>query len=301
VAVAGRLAPCAIGTDTGGSVRLPSSFCGIVGLKTTIGRISTHGVLPLAPTLDTPGPMTRSVEDAALLFRLLQGRDPLDPRTALAPPGEPGDCLRRGVDGLRLAVLPPAEREGVDPEVLAAYDAATEVLARAGASLIEAPLPCPIAVYGQLSGDIMTTEGYALMGEIAERNDLPTDQDVRPRFLQARSRTAREYLQWLRDREAKKREFARRFAGLDAFLTPTTPFAALPIRDIDQKSHPARFTRMVHGLDLCALALPNGFTRDGLPTSLQIIAQGYDEASALRIGWAFEQATEWHERRPPEI
>src|ERR1700726_4522078 len=103
VAVAARMAPCAIGTDTGGSVRLPAAWCGITGLKTTIGRISTHGVLPLSPTLDTPGPMTRSVEDAALLLQILQGADPRDWRTLMLRDCDPQAGLRRGVKGLRLA------------------------------------------------------------------------------------------------------------------------------------------------------------------------------------------------------
>src|ERR1051326_5645779 len=126
VAVASRLAPCAIGTDTGGSVRLPASWCGIVGLKTTIGRISVHGVLPLAQTLDTPGPMTRSVEDAALLFNLLQGPDPHDPLTLRHAPDDPLPALKRGVAGLRLGVLPAADRVGIDTDVLTAYDASVE-------------------------------------------------------------------------------------------------------------------------------------------------------------------------------
>ena len=166
---------------------------------------------------------------------------------------------------------------------------------------MEAPLPCSIADYGQISGDIMTTEGYFQVSEIVDRMDLQLDEAVRPRFLQGKGRTAKEYLTWLRDREGKKREFAARFAEIDAFLTPTTPIAAIPIDTIDQTSSPARFTRMVNGLDLCALALPDGFTRGGLPTSLQIVCKGYDETTALRIGWAYEQATEWRERRPPEI
>src|SRR5258708_2544740 len=136
VAVAARLAPCAIGTDTGGSVRLPASWCGITGLKTTIGRISVHGVLPLAPTLDTPGPMTRSVEDAAILFNLLQGPDPLDHRTLRHAPDDPLPTLRRGVVGLRLAGLAQAERRGIDAEVLAAYDEAVETLGRLGARIV---------------------------------------------------------------------------------------------------------------------------------------------------------------------
>ena len=122
VAVAARMVPCALGTDTGGSVRVPAAWCGITGLKTTIGRISTYGVLPLSPTLDTPGPMTRSVEDAALLLQVMQGADPRDPRTLALRDADPMPTLRRGVKGLRLARMAPAERDGVAAEVLAAYD-----------------------------------------------------------------------------------------------------------------------------------------------------------------------------------
>src|SRR5579872_1290318 len=130
VAVATAMAPWAIGTDTGGSVRLPASWCGITGLKTTVGRVSCHGILPLAPSLDTPGPMARSVEDAALLFTVMQGADPLDRLTHSAPPPcDPFPTLRRGVKGLRLARMPEAERDGCDPEMLAAYDGALETLA----------------------------------------------------------------------------------------------------------------------------------------------------------------------------
>jgi aspartyl-tRNA(Asn)/glutamyl-tRNA(Gln) amidotransferase subunit A len=108
-AVAAGLTPWAVGTDTGGSVRLPASWCGITGLKTTVGRVSTYGVLPLSPTLDTPGPMTRSVEDAALLYAAMRGADPLDPRTERLPYADPFPALKRGVRGLRLARMPEGE------------------------------------------------------------------------------------------------------------------------------------------------------------------------------------------------
>src|SRR3990170_3243467 len=121
VEFAAGLAPVAIGTDTGGSVRLPAAWCGIVGLKVTAGRISTYGVLPLSSTLDTPGPLARSVEDAALIFRVLNGPDPRDPQTLAWTPADPLPVLRRGVAGLRLAVMPDAERAGVADDVLAAY------------------------------------------------------------------------------------------------------------------------------------------------------------------------------------
>ena len=141
VAVAARLAPWAIGTDTGGSVRLPASFCGLTGLKVTVGRISTYGVMPLSTTLDTPGPMARSVEDAALLYDVLQGEDPLDPTTRGVVPNDPLPGLRRGVRGLRLARVPAAEREGVAPDMLAAYDKSLDVLANLGAEIVDIALP----------------------------------------------------------------------------------------------------------------------------------------------------------------
>src|SRR5499426_4185206 len=122
VAVSAGLAPVAIGTDTGGSVRLPAAWCGIVGLKVTVGRISTYGVLPLAFTLDTPGPLARTVEDAALIYRALSGPDPRDPQTLTWTPADPLPSLQRGVGGMRLGIMPDAERAGVDKEVLASYD-----------------------------------------------------------------------------------------------------------------------------------------------------------------------------------
>jgi aspartyl-tRNA(Asn)/glutamyl-tRNA(Gln) amidotransferase subunit A len=301
VAVAAGFAPWAIGTDTGGSVRLPASWCGLSGLKTTVGRVSTYGILPLSLTLDTPGPMARSVEDAALLYQVMQGPDTLDPRTRGVPPSDPLPMLRRGVRGLRLARMPEAEREGVDNEVLAAYDAALESLARLGAEILTPDLPCRFADYTDLTGRIIGAEGYFLLGELIDDMSLPIDEAVRPRIAVGRGISARDYLTALRDREEAKRQFAAAIADIDALLTPTTQMAAIPLDAIDQTSTPAHFTRFVNFLDLCALALPNGFTAAGLPISLQIACRGYDEATALRIGWAYQQASDWHERRPPEI
>jgi len=301
VAVAAGFAPWAVGTDTGGSVRLPASWCGLSGLKTTIGRVSTYGILPLSPTFDTPGPMARSVEDAALLYQVMQGPDALDPRTRGITLSDPLPMLRRGVRGLRLARLPEAEREGVDGEVLAAYDAALESLARLGAEIVIPNLPCRFADYTTLTGRIIGAEGYFLLGDLIDDISLPIDEAVRPRIAAGRGISARDYLAALRDREEAKRQFAAAIADIDALLTPTTQTAAIPLDAVDQTSTPAHFTRFVNFLDLCALALPNGFTTTGLPISLQIVCRGYDEATALRIGWAYQQASDWHERRPPDI
>lgn len=299
VAVAARLVPCAIGTDTGGSVRLPAAWCGITGLKTTIGRISTYGVLPLSPTLDTPGPMTRSVEDAAILLQVLQGADPLDSKTLGHRDAEPMPELRRGVKGLRLARLPEAERKGIDAEVLAAYDQSVQVLGSLGAEIVDLSLPRGFRDLGALNGQIMSAEAYALVGDIADKADLPVDEAVRPRIRAGAAVSARNYLQALAERERLKAEFAAAIDGVDAIVTPVAMTPAIRLDDVDQSTTPALLTRWVNLLDLCGLAVPNGFTAEGLPTSLQIVCRSYDEAAALKIGWAYQNATGWHERVPP--
>src|SRR5438128_19369 len=190
VAVAAGLAPWAIGTDTGGSVRLPASFCGLTALKTTIGRVSTYGILPLSPTLDTPGPMARSVEDAALLYGAMHGADPLDPHTLRTPPGDFREKLERGVRGMRFARLPDAEREVVADHVLAAYEESLEVLARLGAEIVPIELPFGFADAGALNGRIMSAEAYAILGDIVNDETLRLDEDVRPRIRAGRDISA---------------------------------------------------------------------------------------------------------------
>ena len=301
VAVAARLAPWAIGTDTGGSVRIPASWCGITGLKTTIGRISTYGVLPLSTTLDTPGPLARSVEDAALLYNVLQGADPHDPLTLRHSADDPSPRLRSGVAGLRLARMPEQERHACDPQVLEAYDAALAVLSSLGAKIVDVALPRTFSEMGALVGWIIAAEGYSFVGSLVDNPALPIDDDVRPRIQPGRDVLAREYLLALREREGIKREFDVALAEVDALLTPTTATVAKPIGEIDQKTTAAGFTRPVNLLDYCALAVPSGFDSTGLPTSLQIVCRGYEEATALRIGWAYQQVTQWHLAAPPGL
>jgi len=299
VAVGARLAPWGIGTDTGGSVRIPASWNGITGLKTTIGRISVHGVLPLSPTLDTPGPITRSVEDAATLFCVLQGADPLDPRTAGHTDCDPWPTLRRGVKGLRLGRFPAAERAAVDAEVLAAYDRSVDLLASMGAEVVDVALPMSFADLGAVNGRIMSAEAYAALADLVDDPASPLDEDVRPRVRAGATISSRDYLTALVQREPLKRVYQDATKDLDAMLTPTTLTPAIPIASIDQNTTPGMATRWVNFLDLCGLAVPNGFSAGGLPLSLQIVCAGYNEAMALRIGWAYQNATDWHERVPP--
>jgi aspartyl-tRNA(Asn)/glutamyl-tRNA(Gln) amidotransferase subunit A len=300
VAVAGGLAPWAVGTDTGGSVRLPASWCGITGLKTTIGRVSTHGVLPLSPTLDTPGPMTRSVEDAALLYVAMQGADPLDPKTERLPFTDPMPQLRRGVRGLRLGRMPDGERQFATADVLAAYDRSLTELEQFGAEIVPVQLPFAFADVAAFNLRIMAVESYALLRELIDDENSPLDPHVRPRIAAGRGVSAQAYVEALQVREEMKLKYAAAMAGIDALLTPTTMTTAIPLDEIDQTTAPAHYTRFGNFLDLCVLSVPNGVAPDGLPTSLQIACRAYDEATALRIGWAYQSGTDWHARRPPE-
>ncbi len=299
VAVSAGLAPAAIGTDTGGSVRLPASWCGIVGLKTSVGRISTFGVLPLSTTLDTPGPMTRSVEDAALLYQVVNGPDPHDASTRAWTHDDPLPTLRRGVAGLRLGVLPETERAGVDAEVLRAYDAAVETLRGRGAVIVTATLPHRFSDYVTFTGRIIGSEGYRFVGHLVDDASLPVDPHVRPRIQLGRGISARDYILALAQQKEHQQQFAAATTELDALLTPTTQTVAIPVDEVDQTGTPAHFTRPGNYLGLCGVALPSGFTSAGLPMSLQILCPGGQEALALRIAWAYEQATSWRERRPP--
>ncbi|MGE0120825.1 MAG: amidase [Dongiaceae bacterium] len=299
VAVAAALAPAAIGSDTGGSVRIPASLCGVVGLKTTVGRVSNSGVVMLSNTLDTLGPMTRDVEDAALLFQSMHGPDPDDPRTLPHPPVDALTGLRDGVAGLRLAVLPEGDLGDIDREVMGAFAAALDVFRAQGAHIGVLRLPVTYADLADLTGKVIAAEGYELHRNWIERDDLPFDPDVRDRLRAAKTMSAADYIHVRSERRRIRREVDRLLRDVDALLLPTTPLPATPLPAIDQNKAPmSRLTRPVNLLDLCGLALPCGFTREGLPISLQIVGRGYDEARILRIGWGFETATDWHTRRP---
>src|SRR5579883_39064 len=233
VAVAARMAPWAIGTDTGGSVRLPSSFCGLTGLKVTIGRISTHGILPLSQTLDTPGPMARSVEDTALLYNLLQGPDPLDPNTRGVTPDDPLPSLHRGVRGLKLARMPEAERQGVVPAMLAAYDRAVDVLAGLGAEIVEIALPFRFADLVAMQA-VLLAEAYFYNGHLAEDQAAPLDPAVRKRVLAGARISANEYLRTKTLVQELKQRFYAAMEGIVVLLTPTTETPAIPVAEVDQ-------------------------------------------------------------------
>ena len=197
--------------------------------------------------------------------------------------------------------MPQAERDGCTAEMLTAYDGALDQLARQGAELVDIALPCRFADATMATGRIIGSEAYQLVGKLVDDPALPIDPAVRPRIQLGRDISAPDYLAALAERDAMKRAFLAALDGVDALLTPTTQTPPVPVGSVDQMTTPAHFTRFVNLLELCALAVPDGFTRNGLPLSLQIICRPYDEATALRIGWAYQQMTDWHERRPPGL
>jgi aspartyl-tRNA(Asn)/glutamyl-tRNA(Gln) amidotransferase subunit A len=301
VAVAAGLAPAAIGSDTGGSIRIPASQCGLVGLKATVGRISNHGVIPLSTTLDTLGPITRRVEDAALLFTVLHGPDPNDTRTMRVFPTDVLTQLKQSIRGMRLAVLPDADLTNVAPEVQTAFSQALRTFVKLGAHIDTIELPLTWAEFAARTGDIIATEGYARHRAYIERTDLPFDRHVRARFCAAKMNAA-DYFLLMGERQSLILETGRRLKSFDALLLPSAPCAATHLASVDPSTAQlSQLTRPVNFLDLCALSLPCGFDHEGMPLSLQIVGPAYSEAEILRIGWAFEAATEWHRRLPPTL
>lgn len=299
VAVAAGLAPAAIGSDTGGSVRIPAALCGIVGLKTTIGRLSNYGTLRLSDALDTIGPMTRDVEDAALLFDAVHGPDAKDSSTSAHARVDVLTNLKAGVRDMRFAVLPERELGEIDAQVASAFAAALDVMRELGARIDTLTLPVAYERIAVLTGKIIAAEGYRLNREWIDRDDLPFDPDVRDRIRWGKTLSADDYRTLMSERERIKTEVHRSLGEFDALLMPTTPLPAIPVNEVDQNQSPmSRLTRPVNYLDLCALAIPCGFTRAGLPISLQIVGRPHDEAHILRIGRAYENATPWHTRHP---
>ena len=306
VAVAADLAPAALGSDTGGSVRIPASFCGLVGLKPTYGRISSAGVMPLDSNLDSIGPMTRTVADAALLFQILAGPDPADPKTLNQPCDNVLEELDQDIAGMRLGLPREYFWDEVDPEVEAAVRASARVFAELGAHVDEISLS-ELDELAELRrrGSLTSVETYLNYREYLENQPEKFDPIVSTRMLDGKHMPAVDYLELQRAYADLRRRAARALHATDALIAPTTPFAALPLQDMDQEERYfslnnlcLRNTVPANLLGLCAISLPCGFTREGLPIGLQLIGRPFDEGRLLRLARAYKQATEWGARHP---
>lgn len=291
VALAADLVPCALGTDTGGSVRLPSAFCGVAGLKVTEGRLPTDGVLPLSQTLDTAGPMARSVLDLLILLQVMEGRDVRAIDRDIT--GRQGDfaMLGKGAAGVTLGVLPEAELAGCSAEVRERYSAALDLFDTLGARLVPFRPPLYLAALARDNGLLIAAEAWRHHGAVYADPEARVDEDVRPRVLAGKDVGPKEKAELLSRRKAARGRFLEAMQPIDALLTPTTQTAALPLSEIDQSTSPAYFTRPVNYLGLCAVSVPAGLSSEGLPIGLQVVARGRAEIMALRIAAAFEADT----------
>ncbi len=301
-AVAAGLLPAALGTDTGGSVRGPASLCGIVGMKPTYGRVSRRGVFPLAFSLDTVGPLTRTVEDNALLLSAIAGHDPDDPGSSPAPVPEFSTDLRAGVRGLRAGLLRHFYTEDMeaDPEVAEAVEAAVEVLAGLGVQVREMALE-PLALYAACSRTLITSEAYAVHERWLTERPGDDGASLRQRLLPGAFVRAVDYVHAGRLRRQLVEQFEREMAPVDVAITVSSMDPPPPIDDENEiaRTYPRQARQPFNVLGVPALALPVGFTRSGLPLSMQIAGRAFDEATVYRVAYAYEQATGWTARRPP--
>ncbi|HEX9618059.1 MAG TPA: amidase [Anaerolineales bacterium] len=302
-ALAAELCLGALGSDTGGSIRIPASLCGIVGLKPTFGRASLRGVVPLSWNLDHPGPMARRARDAAVLLQAIAGYDPGDPWSADVPVADYLAELLGGVHGWRIALASDEFFTWAEDEVLAAVREAGQVFAALGAQVQETPFLNGRDA-ARANGLMVTSDAAAFHQERLESRPEDFGADVLQRLRSGAAFTSSEYIQARRTQTVLRREFERFFERFDLLLTPATPVAAPPIEGpdaVEQARTLTRFTSPFNLTGLPALSLPCGFTEGGLPVGLQIVGPPWSEAAVLRAAHAFEQATDWHLRKPNSI
>ena len=305
--VGGRVVYGALGSDTGGSVRLPSACCGVVGLKPTNGLVSRHGLMPLSYTLDTVGPLARTVRDAARITGVIAGHDPLDPTSSQRPVPDYEAALAEGAAGLRIGVPTDYFYDVASDEVRALMEWSLDVFRAAGAEIVEVSVP-DIARINHLSNVVLSSEAAAIHEPwIAGRPDDYQEQ-VRNRYEPGLHVPAVKYIQALSARAGLLREFAdTALAGVDALHTPGIPFP-IPTRDETNVGGGERMAQMVAGLSWCtraanylggpALIVPCGFTESGLPAAFQLMGRPFSEATLFRLGHAYQDATDWHTRAP---
>lgn len=305
-AIAAGLATATTGTDTGGSIRMPASLCGVVGLKPTYGRVSKAGVLPLSYRFDHAGPLTRTVEDAALMFNAIAGYDPADATTIRTPVEDATASLGTGVRGLRIGVPRAYFFDPLEDEVATALDLAIAEFVRLGADVRAITLPGIAEATAGTFGFVLA-EAQEIHAESLRMRADDFGTDVRAILGSAAPATAA-LMTGLRACDALAVTMRTALESVDVLLTPTTPITAARI---DQEivryggiEEPvlyaiSRCTAPFNTTQLPALSLPCGFTRTGLPVGMQIVGRPFDEATVLRIGHAYEQVTGWHRKIAP--
>jgi aspartyl-tRNA(Asn)/glutamyl-tRNA(Gln) amidotransferase subunit A len=307
VAVASGMAPMTMGSDTGGSVRIPASLCGIVGLKPTVDRISRSGVYPLSWTLDSVGPLTRSVEDSAIVYQYLQGPDVNDDTTWGLNPHDVLKGLKSGIRGLRLAFAESVFWENVHPEVETAVKECGRVFQDLGADVTRIPFAEAEEVARlNAKGLIIAAEAYTLNKKWLEECFDRLDPVVAYRMIKGREISANEYLQNQLDSKRLRTMANESLRDVDVLIVPTTILPALSVMEIDTDMDTyskinvsyLRNTSIGNILGMCGISVPCGFTKEGLPIGLMLYGKAFQEDVVLRAAYAYEKATGWHKRVP---
>ncbi|MBL8088791.1 MAG: Asp-tRNA(Asn)/Glu-tRNA(Gln) amidotransferase subunit GatA [Anaerolineales bacterium] len=297
VAVATGMSLAAIGTDTGGSIRIPASLCGVVGLKPTYGRVSLRGILPLSWNLDHAGPITRKVEDAALMLQVMGGYDEKDPTSVKTLPGDYSSHLRDKMKERKIALgVGNFIEEKTDAEVLDAVRKAAKVFEEQGAMIEEVNLD--FLHEAAMANALMTTaDGAAFHRERMKEHIDWFGDDVRQRLEMGAKYTSSEYALARRTQVEVKRRCELLFDEYDVLLLPTTPITAPVLEGEDALERARMLTRFTSPFNLTglpALSVPCGFSKENLPIGLQIISRAWNESGVLRAGFNYQQATKWH-------
>jgi aspartyl-tRNA(Asn)/glutamyl-tRNA(Gln) amidotransferase subunit A len=302
-AVAADLALVTVGSDTGGSIRIPASLCGVVGLRPTFGRVSNRGSLPVAWSFDTLGPLARQAEDVAAVLAVIAGYDATDPASIDAPVDRYVEALVQGVEGLRLGVLGGTFRgEPLEPRTARLLDAAAGELARRGMDVEEVVLPGHLDAVA-VTADLILAEAAAVHAERLREHPNGFGPDVLTRLRRGESVTGPAYARARHEGRRWRRAVLEAFDRHDVLLAPACPFPAPPIAGSDPAQTTALLVRFlaIWGLaGVPASVTPVGFV-DGLPVGMQLIARPLAEATLLRAVHTYQQETDWHLRRPPPV
>lgn len=299
-ALAAGLCLGSLGSDTGGSIRVPASLCGIVGLKPTYGRVSLRGVIPLSWNMDHAGPMARRVLDVAILLQIIAGYDPHDPNSIHTPIDDYQAHIRDGVQGWQVALAEDEYFERTDSEVLQGVRAATEVFIELGAQVSSTTFPAAYQA-ALANGQIVISDAATFHQERLLNQPDDFGADVRKRLQAGAALPLSDYILARRTQTQLRRKFELFFQQFDILLMPTTAVPAPLIEGpdaVEQARLLTRYTAPFNLTGLPALSLPCGFTSEGLPIGLQIVARPWGEAQALRAAYAYEQATDWQMRKP---
>ncbi|MBN1535865.1 MAG: Asp-tRNA(Asn)/Glu-tRNA(Gln) amidotransferase subunit GatA [Anaerolineales bacterium] len=299
-ALAAGLCLAALGSDTGGSIRIPASLCGVVGLKPTYGRVSLTGVYPLSWSLDHAGPMARCVEDIAALLQIMAGYDAQDPVSVNIPVENYSSKIKQGVRNCRIALASDAHFSNAEEDVLNAVRDAARVFEQLGATVEEVDFPGGHEA-ATMNGLIVTNEASVVHARHMREHPDWFGEDVYERLQKGAAYTAQEYIQAKRAQATLRRQFEQFFSNYDILLTATTPITAPLIDQLDNvKQAPVltRFTAPFNLTGLPALSLPCGFSVQGLPIGLQIVSQPWAETTIFRAAYAYQQATPWHLKHP---